>query len=63
MDIDKLPEHIISDLEKRGHTVDDIKEMTPEFAFDEFCQWNALGSWVQLCVMRCLKLTMQAARN
>jgi len=45
MDITKIPQHILDDLRSRGNTDEEIKEMSPECAFSEFCEWNGLNGW------------------
>lgn len=45
MNINKIPQSILSDLKSRGHTEDEIKNMKWEEAFDEYCNWNGLIGW------------------
>ncbi|UDM18866.1 hypothetical protein [Vogesella sp. XCS3] len=45
LNLNKIPADILTDLQKRGHTDDDIKQMTPKQAFAEFCRWNGLTDW------------------
>jgi len=45
MDIDKLDRDVKEALVERGHSEKEISEMTPEEAFDEFCEWNGLIRW------------------
>jgi hypothetical protein len=45
LDVDALPEQLVDDLKKRGHTLEQIKQMSPKKAFDEYCNWNGLFKW------------------
>lgn len=45
MDINKIPEDILSDLRERDLSDDDIKESSPEYLFSEYCDWNGLAGW------------------
>lgn len=41
LDLNALPEEFISDLKERGHSEEDIAQMSPETAFSEYCNWLA----------------------
>lgn len=36
---------ILDALVERGHTLEHIKQMPPEEAFDEYCNWHGLIHW------------------
>lgn len=40
-----LPANLLDALHKRGHADEQIAEMTPAEAFDEFCNWHGLSGW------------------
>lgn len=42
---DKLPPSILEALEGRGHLSEQIKNLSPEEAFDEYCNWKGLVFW------------------
>ena len=42
LDLEKIPEPIIENLRHRGHSDEDIRNMTPVRAFDEHCSWQGL---------------------
>ena len=44
MDINKIPPHILKDLLERC-TEEEIKGCSPEYLFNEYCEWNGLRSW------------------
>lgn len=44
MDIKKIPENILKDLRKRC-TDEEIKGCSPEYLFNEYCEWNGLRGW------------------
>lgn len=45
MNVAKLPDHIVQALQNRGHSREDISQMSPEEAFYEFCNWRGLTNW------------------
>lgn len=45
LNVNKLSSQVVADLQKRGHTLEDIAQMTPQQAFSEFCQWHGLIGW------------------
>ena len=45
MDLKVLPSHITEDLIKRGNSKEDIAKMSPEEAFNEYCNWHGLQGW------------------
>lgn len=45
LNLKKLNPAIVDALHYRGHTDDDIKNMTPSEAFDEACSWYGLIGW------------------
>ena len=46
LDVLKIHPRVMRDLRKRGLTEDEISEMTPEQAFNAFCQFNGIsGNW------------------
>ena len=42
MNIKKIPDDVLEDLQQRGHSNKEIAAMTPEEAFGEYCMWNGL---------------------
>ena len=40
-----LPANLLDALHKRGHADEQIAEMTPSEAFEEFCNWHGLSGW------------------
>ena len=50
MNINKIPKHILEDIQNRGNSTDSIEAMTPEEAFYEFCQWNGLSGWADTLI-------------
>lgn len=44
MEIKKIPEHILKDLRERC-TDEEIKGCSPEYLFNEYCEWNGLIGW------------------
>ncbi len=48
LDVLKVHPRVMRDLRKRGLSEDEIAEMTPEQAFNAFCQYNGFaGNWGQ----------------
>jgi len=45
MDNNKIHSDIKDCLRERGHTDQDIGAMSPDEAFDEYCEWNGLIKW------------------
>jgi hypothetical protein len=45
LDISVLNSDVIGDLICRGHSKEQIHEMTPDEAFDEYCEWQGLIRW------------------
>lgn len=45
LDLDHIPEPILADLEKRGHSREDVAQMSAEGAFSEYCNWRGLLGW------------------
>jgi hypothetical protein len=45
LDLQALPDELINDLKERGHSEEAIAQMTPEKAFEEYCNWNGLINW------------------
>lgn len=45
VNVNELPEHILSALRNREHSDEGIEAMSAEEAFDEFCEWNAIIGW------------------
>jgi hypothetical protein len=45
LDIHAIPNHILADLRSRDNSDEDIKNMTAERAFKEYCQWHGLSTW------------------
>ena len=43
LDVDKIPADILADLRERG--VGNPADMTPDQAFDQWCEWNGLIAW------------------
>lgn len=48
-----LPANLLDALHKRGHADEQIAEMTPAEAFDEFCNWHGLSGWGGSCSHGC----------
>lgn len=42
MDTNKIPTTVLNDLHKRGLKDKDIALMSPEEAFEHFCEWNGI---------------------
>lgn len=40
-----ISDDIKADLAECGHSEETLKAMTPEEAFDEYCQWHGLLGW------------------
>lgn len=40
-----LAPQVLQALQKRGHTTDEIRNMSPEERFSEFCEWEGLVNW------------------
>ena len=40
-----LIDDVMESLKERGHTEDEISKMSPEKAFDEYCNWHGLIGW------------------
>jgi hypothetical protein len=45
VNVSKLSFSIVDALHERGHTDDQIANMSPEMAFIEYCNWNGLLGW------------------
>ena len=45
MNINKIPDYILSDLKERGLSDEEISEKTPQSLFCEYCDWNGLIGW------------------
>ena len=45
MDTNQLDDDIMEALEERGFDESDIKRMSTEEAFDEYCNWHGLIGW------------------
>lgn len=45
MDTNQLDDDIIEALEERGFDETDIKRMSTEEAFSEYCEWHGLIEW------------------
>lgn len=45
MDITKIMNATKDDLHQRGWTNEEIEKMSPEKAFQEFCEWHGLINW------------------
>lgn len=45
LNIQVLPETILNDLKERGHTIEDIQNMSPSEAFKEYLEWNGIINW------------------
>jgi len=45
MNINKIPDYILDDLRSRGLTDRIISKQTPEFLFEEYCNWQGLIGW------------------
>ena len=43
--LEAVPARIYDDLRQRGHSADEIEQMTAEQAFAEYCQWHGLADW------------------
>lgn len=43
--IKTLPDNVLEALRNRGLDDEDIAELTPQQAFDEFCRWHGLSDW------------------
>lgn len=41
----ELSQDVREDLNDRGWSDDEIKTTDPNKLFDEYCDWNGLGSW------------------
>lgn len=39
------PERLIDVLKQRGWTADEIADMPPDKAFEEYCNWYGLTNW------------------
>ena len=44
-DNQKLPDYIVSALRSRDWADEEIDDMSPDKAFDEFCEWHGLIGW------------------
>jgi hypothetical protein len=42
MKLGEIPEHVLEDVRKRGHSDGDIERMSAVDLFDEYCRWNGL---------------------
>ena len=49
MIIENIPSHILSDLRERL-TDEEIEGSSPEYLFNEYCEWNGLRGWGQSLV-------------
>ena len=45
MTLDQLPWSVLHALEQRGHSHEQIEQMTGEQIFHEFCEWEGLINW------------------
>ncbi len=45
MDINKIPEYVLDALRERGNSDDEIKKMSGDKAFEEFCAWYGFYDW------------------
>lgn len=45
LDISRIPESVLSDLEDRGYDARQVAAMDAEKAFSEYCNWNGLVGW------------------
>lgn len=45
MNPDKLSQDLLEALTERGYTEETIKTLSPEEAFEEYCNWNGLINW------------------
>jgi hypothetical protein len=45
MNIAKIDPAVVEALRKCGHEETEIEKMTPEFAFNEYCEWHGLIRW------------------
>ena len=44
MDINKIPPKILKDIRERC-TEEEIKGCSPEYLFNEYCEWHGLSGW------------------
>jgi hypothetical protein len=51
LDLNKIPEHILSDLRSRGLSESEIEVLSPEQAFSEYCEWNGLRGWAPSIIL------------
>ena len=45
IDLNKLPDDVLTALNKRGLSSEEIAKATPEFLFTEYCEWHGLIRW------------------
>jgi|AntDeeMinimDraft_5_1070356.scaffolds.fasta_scaffold10255_1 hypothetical protein len=45
LNIKKIPNEILNNLSRRGHSDQDIAQMSWGQAFDEYCNWHGLIQW------------------
>lgn len=47
MNIEILVEEVIDALEERGHTEEEISQMSEAEVFSEYCNWHGLIGWAE----------------